>query len=406
MTSYDFERDLVSWLDEAGAPQMPDYVDELLDRARRTTQRPAWASLERWFPRLTSRSTGLRPALMVLALLALIALAATAAVLGSHPTPRIPMPASGWIVTTGPAGTVLIDPDTGRSSAVPGLSSKLYEPVLSPDATRVAGWLGEDGSQLAIVGLDGSGPRVIARGIAHHALGGSAVRWSPDGRSICYPAFGTDRATEALYVADVSRDSAARMIPVSDAAPNAAWSPDGSSIAFGSGASMGLFVARADVSAVRRLNDVAPTSRPSIYNLSWSPDSRWLVMDGRADDGDEALFLVDAVTGETTTYSPADGRYMSPSWAPNGAWIAYLSVVWIEDRQDFDVALWIAHPDGTQRSAIATDVDGVPVWAPDSASLLALKDGRIVRVPIAGGQIRPLGPGNIEWIGTWAGGAR
>ena len=46
----DLDRMLAAWLDDPYTPPAPRYLGEVLERTRRTRQRPAWASLERWLP--------------------------------------------------------------------------------------------------------------------------------------------------------------------------------------------------------------------------------------------------------------------------------------------------------------------------------------------------------------------
>ena len=46
----DLDRMLTAWLDDPYTPPAPPYLGEVLERTRRTRQRRAWASLERWLP--------------------------------------------------------------------------------------------------------------------------------------------------------------------------------------------------------------------------------------------------------------------------------------------------------------------------------------------------------------------
>ena len=51
MTEHDdLDRLLSAWLDDPYTPPAPRYLTKVLDRTRRTRQRPAWANLERWLP--------------------------------------------------------------------------------------------------------------------------------------------------------------------------------------------------------------------------------------------------------------------------------------------------------------------------------------------------------------------
>ena len=46
----DLDRLLSTWIDDPYTPPAPPYLGAVLERTRRTRQRPAWASLERWLP--------------------------------------------------------------------------------------------------------------------------------------------------------------------------------------------------------------------------------------------------------------------------------------------------------------------------------------------------------------------
>ena len=51
MTTFDrIEPRLPELIDDLGAATVPDYFDDMLQRATQSRQRPAWSSLERWLP--------------------------------------------------------------------------------------------------------------------------------------------------------------------------------------------------------------------------------------------------------------------------------------------------------------------------------------------------------------------
>ena len=86
----------MAWLDDPSTPPAPRYLGEVLERTRRTRQRPAWASLERWLPMTVitrppalTAAVGLAPAHRHLLV---IALPPSVAIVGSQLlTPRAPM---------------------------------------------------------------------------------------------------------------------------------------------------------------------------------------------------------------------------------------------------------------------------------------------------------------------------
>ena len=94
----DLDRMLTSWMDDPISVPAPPYLGAVLERTRRTRQRPAWASLERWLPmsdKTLARpsSPPMRGARLALVALIVLALAITAAIVGSRlirQTPAIP----------------------------------------------------------------------------------------------------------------------------------------------------------------------------------------------------------------------------------------------------------------------------------------------------------------------------
>jgi Tol biopolymer transport system component len=89
------------------------------------------------------------------------------------------------------------------------------------------------------------------------------------------------------------------------------------------------------------------------------------------------------------------GNAMSPSWSPDGLWIAYVS----SDMSN--PGLYLAKPDLSEKKQLWAPPTGLeldtstPSWSPDSKMLLfATVNGSIYKIPVTGGQpIRLSGPG-------------
>lgn len=192
------------------------------------------------------------------------------------------------------------------------------------------------------------------------------------------PSATTDgRCEEAIAVR--SRDGTVRRLPDTrgfDGMP--AWSPDGGSIAWLAFHSdrADILVARADGTAVRHLTDDAAND----LRVSWSPDGSRIVYSSDV-DGDHELYVKRLADGSITRLTDNDVDDWLPAWSPDGRSIAYIRT---EDRGH----LRVMAADGSSDR----EVDGVgdspwwPAWSPDGGRIAYETGGEIFIVAAAGGQ--------------------
>ncbi len=336
------ERDLTVWLEAAGQPTTPDYVDDLLARTARARQRPAWFP-ERWLPMdVPARAptvAGRQMPLRMIALVGLLLVALlTGALLIAGAQRHVPAPfgtaRNGLIAMVSPAtqidlttfepaagDIVLVDPTTGTTRVLVGGPTPDRDPTFALDGTRL-----------------------------------SFVRESEGGVS--------------LYAIDVAGGQPRRL--TDDPLPNihdAAWSPDGSSVAFTSteGGVSSLWIARTDGAGAKRIPlDV------SVGGPQWRPpDGRQLLVVGSKDPGllpgsgyqdlwggreaatgvHVGLFLVRPDGSEVKAITPADGHgydYAHTHWSPSGD-----RIVTQHGRGGFDFMLVrILTPEGVEIATI------------------------------------------------------
>lgn len=176
---------------------------------------------------------------------------------------------------------ILIDKDTPSGQfalsyvplAEPDLRVKLADgfassPVWSPDGRRIAycAGSGSGGEQVIVMNADGSDARPLTNDGSRHLF----VDWSPDGSKLAF------MRDYQLYVMNI--DGSDQRPLLAGFARNLAWSPDGTMIAFESGARLDdqqgnggdIWVVNADGSNPRNL-----THSPDFYDAgpAWSPDS-------------------------------------------------------------------------------------------------------------------------------------
>jgi TolB protein len=151
----------------------------------------------------------------------------------------------------------------------------------------------------------------------------------------------------------------------------AAWSPDGSQIAFTAdvqgpfGPEGRIYVVNADGSGRRQVSPDDPQQSPVADDgATWSPDGTRLVF---TRNGVLQSISVDG-TGLTTLAS--DDPASSPDWSPDGTRVVYASV---------GFGIRIRNADGSNPVAVTTGTgDSHPRWAPDNQRLVfaRLVDGR------------------------------
>jgi hypothetical protein len=207
--------------------------------------------------------------------------------------------------------------------------------VVSPDGERIASLVGStlDGLNVVIWNLDGD--ELVNRPLPEIREGQLRMFWSPDGSSLlvngcgpCDPSLKEPAPDQHYHLFRVPVDGGP-IQPLLDE-PNwvgaAAWSPDGSAIAFENACPTdpcedpGLSVVRVADNAVTRLT-VGNDSQPV-----WSPDGRQIAFIRFGGDAG-GVYVMDADGGNVrrlTTSSTAEGAGdRDIHWSPDGRSIAF-----------------------------------------------------------------------------------
>jgi Tol biopolymer transport system component len=235
-------------------------------------------------------------------------------------------------------------------------------PTWSPDTTQIAFQSDRETGvfQIYVMSSDGSGITPLT----DDTLDNIMPAWSYDGTRI---AFASNRDAVFLpppdsvrldnfeiYVMGADGQNPVRL--TSDAAEDAqaAWSPDGTKIAFVStrNGNSEIYVMNASdgQGLVNLTNNVATDWGPS-----WSPDGTKIAFfSNRVTDF--AVWVMDAAgTNPVQITNPTDFPAGFPDWSPDGTRIAY--------EQEGDV--WVMRADGTRKVRITSGLgvaDGIPRW--------------------------------------------
>jgi Tol biopolymer transport system component len=102
----------------------------------------------------------------------------------------------------------------------------------------------------------------------------------------------------------------------------------------------------------------------SFKSPSWSPDGKWIAF--ASDYADTTIFgqfdiYVIGADGENMRRITYGGYSWDPAWSPDGEWIAYVA----------NQGIFRMHPDGSGTEALTFDggIRGLPAWSPDGRYL-------------------------------------
>jgi Tol biopolymer transport system component len=233
MTTNDrLERELAAWFVETAVPRTPEFTDDILRQTAALRQRPRWTFPERWLPMsvTTLGRQALRPVpwRTVGLLAALLLLLGVAAVLYVGSQRRVPPPfglaGNGRIafVQTAPGysnqidgyhepfGDILaVDPSTGATETLVGGPQADGEPVFSLDGTRLS-FVRQVPGGVALYAVDSLGGSLV-RLTADPLAGIREAAWSPDGRSIAFTVPSESWDGSDLWIAATDGSGAAKV---------------------------------------------------------------------------------------------------------------------------------------------------------------------------------------------------
>ena len=235
----------------------------------------------------------------------------------------------------------------------------------------------------------------------------NAPAFSPDGSRI---AFGWDTKGTGnfdLYVKALRGEALLRLTHHPSTYIAAAWSPDGTQIAFMrlAGSDTGLYVISALGGAEQKL---VATHTP--YDLaapvSWSPDGKTIAYSNQIEGNDaDRMFLYSAETRESRLFyhDPACRHEADLTFSNDGKQVAWYCV-----RRLDAIDLMVGDPDGRTRRFVRT-MKLVPFglsWSPDDKKIVMPQAGadesRLYAVDLNSGDMKLTPAGLSERHGLWA----
>jgi len=200
---------------------------------------------------------------------------------------------------------------------------------------------------------------------------------SPDGGRIAFSWNGEspDMPGFDLYVKPVGSERHTRLTHAPALAVSAAWSPDGTELAFArnSASDGGVFLIAATGGTERKLV-VAAFAVESLSKPAWSPDGRTLAYSAIDDSSSQTLRLLalDSLESRPLANTPACWHAGAPAWSPDGRRLAFICMTSIAVY-----GIYITEPAPAATPRLLARLQGFPqglVWAADRERLLIAND--------------------------------
>ena len=200
---------------------------------------------------------------------------------------------------------------------------------------------------------------------------------SPDGERIAFAWNGEspDLPGFDLYVKPVGSERHMRLTQAPAIAVSAAWSPDGTELAFArnSASNGGVFLIAATGGTERKLVGAA-FAQESLSRPAWSPDGRTLAYSAIDASGSQSLRLLtlDSLESRLLANTPSRWHAGAPTWSPDGKHLAFICMTSIAVY-----GVYLTEPATTSTPRLLAKLQGFPqglAWDTERARLLVAND--------------------------------
>ena len=251
-----------------------------------------------------------------------------------------------------------MDYDGANQHAITHLGTVSISPRVAPDNSRVAfSSLGRDGFQIRMYSL------LLGRLVTLPVAGGTNLSpaWSPSGREFAYSS--SRSGDPEIWIADSNGGSSRRITNFHGPDVSPTYNPkSGAQIAWISGRTglPQLYIMETDGSGVQRLTDGGYATSPS-----WSPNGQFIAFAwnrkyGPGAPGGQDIYVMEVASKRWIQLTHDIGRCDFPSWSPDGRHIVFANS---ENGRAGDNKVMTMLADGTQRHALTGNGADMPNWS-------------------------------------------
>ena len=257
-----------------------------------------------------------------------------------------------------------MDYDGANQHAITHLGTVSVSPRIAPDNSRIAfSTLGRDGFQIKVYSL------ILSRLISFPAIGGTNITpaWSPDGRELAYSS--SRSGDPEIWISDAAGNLPRRVTNFRGPDMSPVYNPrTGAQIAWCSGRTglPQLYIMNTDGTAAQRLTgDEHGSPQGYATSPSWSPNGQYIAFAwdrkyGPGAPGGQDIYIINVATGTWTQLTHDGGRCDYPSWSPDGRHIVYTNS---HDGRADHTRIWTMLPDGTQQRPLTGPGADMPNWS-------------------------------------------
>ena len=251
-----------------------------------------------------------------------------------------------------------MDYDGANQHAITNLGTVSLSPRVSPDNSRIAfSALTREGFQIRMYSL------LLGRTVNFPVAEGTNVSpaWAPNGTQV---AFSSSRTGDPeLWVSDPDGRGARKITSFRGPDVSPTWNPKtGAQIAWISGRTglPQLYIMDADGSGVQRLTDGGYATSPS-----WSPNGQyvayaWNRKYGPGAPGGQDIYVMEIATKKWIQLTHDGGRCDFPTWSPDGRHIAYANS---PDGRADHTRIMTMLVDGTGKRVLTGSGGDMPNWS-------------------------------------------